>query len=63
MTIVKTKVIKTEKQEEIDEDGNIITYVKIHLPATDKNNSLLFSKNIYIIAHSQREGLAKSMEL
>ena len=49
MTIVKTKVIKTEKQEEIDEDGNIVTYVKIHLPATDKNNSLLFSKNIYII--------------
>ena len=63
MTIVKSKVIETEKQEEIDKDGNIVTYVKLHLPATDKNNSLLFSKNIYIIAHSQREGLAIPMEL
>ena len=47
MTIVKTKVIKTEKQEEIDEDGNIVTYVKIHLPATDKIIAYSFQR-IYI---------------
>jgi hypothetical protein len=63
MNIVDSKVIKTEKQEEIDKDGNIITYVKLHLPATERNNALLFSKNIYVIAHTQREGLAKPMEL
>lgn len=63
MKVIKSKVIKTEKQEELDENGNIVSYTVISLPAIGDNDSLLFSKNIFVISHSQREGLAIPMEL
>jgi hypothetical protein len=63
MQVLNSKVIKTEKQEYIDENGNINTYVNLYIPATDENNKLLFSRNIFAISYSQREGLAIPLEL
>jgi hypothetical protein len=63
MNFLNSKVIKTEKQEVIDNNGEITTTVLLHLPGTDENRKLLYSEDILILAKSQREGLATPMEL
>ena len=43
MEIVKTRVLKTEKQEVIEENGEISQYTLLYLPANNDNKRLLYS--------------------
>ena len=63
MEIIKTRVLKTEKQEVIEENGEITQYTLLYLPASDDNRSLLYSEDVLIISHTQREGSELTMEL
>ena len=63
MEIVKTRVLKTEKQEVVEENGEISQYTLLYLPANNDNNRLLYSGNVLIISHTQREGSELTMEL
>ena len=63
MEIIKTRVLKTEKQEVIEENGEITQYTLLYLPASDDNRRLLYSKDVLIISHTQREGSELTMEL
>ena len=40
MEIIKTRVLKTEKQEVIEENGEITQYTLLYLPASDDNRRL-----------------------
>ena len=63
MEIVKTRVLKTEKQEVIEENGEITQYTLLYLPASNDNRKLLYSEDVLIISHTQREGSELTMEL
>ena len=63
MQIIKTRVLKTEKQEVIEENGEITQYTLLYLPASDDNRRLLYSEDVLIISHTQREGSELTMEL
>ena len=63
MEIIKTRVLKTEKQEVIEENGEITQYTLLYLPASDDNRRLLYSEDVLIISHTQREGSELTMEL
>ena len=63
MEIIKTRVLKTEKQEVIEENGEITQYTLLYLPANDGNRRLLYSEDVLIISHTQREGSELTMEL
>ena len=63
MEIIKTRVLKTEKQEVIEENGEITQYTLLYLPASDDNIRLLYSEDVLIISHTQREGSELTMEL
>ena len=63
MEIIKTRVLKTEKQEVIEENGEITHYTLLYLPASDDNRRLLYSEDVLIISHTQREGSELTMEL
>ena len=63
MDIVKTRVLKTEKQEVVEENGEISQYTLLYLPANNDNKRLLYSGNVLIISHTQREGSELTMEL
>ena len=63
MEIIKTRVLKTEKQEVIEENGEITQYTLLYLPASDDNRRLLYSEDVLIIYHTQREGSELTMEL
>ena len=63
MEIIKTRVLKTEKQEVIEENGEITQYTLLYLPASDDNRMLLYSEDVLIISHTQREGSELTMEL
>ena len=63
MEIIKTRVLKTEKQEVIEENGEITQYTLLYLLASDDNRRLLYSEDVLIISHTQREGSELTMEL
>ena len=63
MEIIKTKVLKTEKQEVIEEHGDITQYTLLYIPASSDNKRLLYSEDVLIISHTQREGSELTMEL
>ena len=63
MEIVKTRVLKTEKQEVIEENGEITQYTLLYIPANNYNRRLLYSEDVLIISHTQREGSELTMEL
>ena len=63
MEIIKTRVLKTEKQEVIEENGEITQYTLLYLPASNDNRKLLYSENVLIMSHTQREGSELVMEL
>ena len=63
MEIIKTRVLKTEKQEVIEENGEITQYTLLYIPANSCNRRLLYSGNVLIISHTQREGSELTMEL
>ena len=63
MEIIRTGVLKTEKQEVIEENGEITQYTLLYLPASDDNRRLLYSEDVLIIFHTQREGSELTMEL
>lgn len=63
MEIIKTRVLKTEKQEVIEENGEITQYTLLYLPASNDNRRLLYSEDVLIISHTQREGSELIMEL
>lgn len=63
MEIIKTRVLKTEKQEVIEENGEITQYTLLYLPASYDNRRLLYSEDVLIISHTQREGSELTMEL
>ena len=63
MEIIKTRVLKTEKQEVIEENGEITQYTLLYLPAGNDNRKLLYSEDVLIISHTQREGSELTMEL
>lgn len=63
MEIIKTRVLKTEKQEVIEENGEITQYTLLYLPASNDNRRLLYSEDVLIISHTQREGSELTMEL
>lgn len=63
MEIIKTRVLKTEKQEVIEENGEITQYTLLYLPASNDNRKLLYSEDVLIISHTQREGSELTMEL
>ena len=63
MEIVKTRVLKTEKQEVVEENGEISQYTLLYLPANNDNKRLLYSEDVLIISHTQREGSELTMEL
>ena len=63
MEIIKTRVLKTEKQEVIEENGEITQYTLLYIPANNYNRRLLYSGDVLIISHTQREGSELTMEL
>ena len=63
MEIIKTRLTKTEKQEVIEENREITQYTLLHLPANNYNRRLLYSEDVLIISHTQREGSELTMEL
>ena len=63
MEIIKTRVLKTEKQEVIEENGEITQYTLLYLPVSNDNRRLLYSEDVLIISHTQREGSELTMEL
>ena len=63
MEIIKTRVLKTEKQEVIEENGEITQYTLLYLPASNDNRKRLYSEDVLIISHTQREGSELTMEL
>ena len=63
MEIIKTRVLKTEKQEVIEENGEITQYTLLYIPVSSDNKRLLYSEDVLIISHTQREGSELTMEL
>ena len=63
MEIIKTRVLKTEKQEVIEENGEITQYTLLYIPASSDNKRHLYSEDVLIISHTQREGSELTMEL
>ena len=63
MEIIKTRVLKTEKQEVIEENGEITQYTLLYITASSDNKRLLYSEDVLIISHTQREGSELTMEL
>ena len=63
MEVVYSSVLKTEKQEIINENGDIEEYTLLYLPSTAENNKMLFADDILVLSYTQREGSATKMEL
>jgi hypothetical protein len=63
METIYSSVLKTEKQEVINENGDIEEYTLLYLPSTAENNKMLFADDVLVLAYTQREGSAAKMEL
>lgn len=63
MEVIYSSVLKTEKQEIINENGDIEEYTLLYLPSTAENNKMLFADDILVLSYTQREGSAVKMEL
>lgn len=53
--ILKTEILKTEKEEYIEENGEISTYTLLHIPNNETTRALLYADDIYILERTQRE--------
>lgn len=56
MTILKTNVLKTKKEEYIEENGEMSTYTLLYIPNNETTRALLYAEQISILEHNQREG-------